>query len=100
MQFLMAQGFDEQLYPMKWKTFVLTIHSLDSLAISIEDATDPEFAYIDDQVNLDIIKKYGKVAEKKLGQYTLWVKEYPENKDSEDEDEDEKDLKNYFKQES
>jgi hypothetical protein len=78
MKILQSMGFDAQLYPYKVKTFVLTIHSVEAVTMSISDLTKPgsEFADIENQLNLQLILKANEIVERKEGKYTLFVKEH------------------------
>jgi hypothetical protein len=65
-------GYDKDLYPFESRCFMLTIHSLNRISLSIEEAT-PRTDY-DDLVNKMILEKFGEEMESKAGVYRLLSK--------------------------
>ena len=65
-------GYDQDLHPFESRCFMLTIHSIQPIAIQIEEAT-PQKDY-DDVVNKTIVERFGEEMEQKEGVYRLLAK--------------------------
>ena len=72
-------GYDEDLYPIQSRTFILTIHSQTPLKMQIDDTaksvtSNKHVVELEETVNRLIIQKCGTVTEEKLGFYSLQMK--------------------------
>lgn len=70
---LKAWGYDEDLYPVEARTFMLTTHSMNLIQMSIEEAT--LLKDYEDIANKMIIQQYGEEIEREEGKYSLWMKQ-------------------------
>lgn len=67
-------GYDKDLFPVESRCFMLTIHSIKSIAIQIEEASSKKD--YDDLVNKMIVERFGEELESKEGAYRLLHKFY------------------------
>ena len=65
-------GYDRDLYLQEARTFMLTIHSLQSISISIEEATIKKD--LEEIVNRQILEQFGEVFEERPQTYKLLQK--------------------------
>merc|ERR1712232_345277 len=72
-------GYDTDLYPTSSRTFVLTVHSRTEVKLMVQDrqktdAPHPHLEDIEDRINCEMIKRYGKSVQQEPMVYdlTLW----------------------------
>ena len=69
-QWLENLGYDRDLYSVRSRCFVLTLHSSSEVAVTVRDAVQTD---LDTRTNLLIIEKYGQELENKKGYKLLYT---------------------------
>jgi hypothetical protein len=69
-QWLENLGYDRELYSIRSRCFVLTLHSTSEVAVTVRDAVQTD---LDTRTNLLIIERYGQELENKKGYKLLYT---------------------------
>jgi len=75
-------GYDEDLYPVASRSFVLTVHSSYPVKLGVEDTSKGDhrhLADLEETVNRIIIQNFGKVIEHVANIYSLHMKQHEQS---------------------